>query len=167
VPTTPGRKIRALPKIRPIVVAVHVKPEGVDMDRLVTAHWTDGELSRGSVWTRKPDAPRSGAISLVAAVLGANPAAAHMHRLFKQFVSPLLNTWSVLFPKRHNRALLTYLDVERDPVVPQLRDWMATPDGTPAPPSLRSMTENWCRPTRRRMSRMPVRRSPFRRGSNP
>ena len=80
----------------------------------------------------------NGCYSLVEAVLGplemtkSNRRAA-VQRLTNEFLPGMTKHWSCLFPTVPSRSIHTYIDVNQDPVVPRLRDWILSPPGTPAP----------------------------------
>ena len=61
--------------------------------------------------------------------------AAAVDRLDRGFFAPNAERWAVLWPPRPRdpRVLLTHIDVERDPIVPQLRQWLRNGGADPAP----------------------------------
>ena len=68
--------------------------------------------------------------------------AAALAALREHFVRPTLGDWAILWPEMPKRvaavALWTHLDVARDPVVGQLREWLgagAAPDAAPRYPN--------------------------------
>jgi hypothetical protein len=113
------------------------------VDELVRAFWAGGVPA---VVVPRMEAPRRRALppgvsDLAAAVVGVPPddAPAYLaavRQLDAGFCVPNAERWAVLWPARHRdpRLLPTYIDVERDPIVGQLREWMQNGAVGPAPP---------------------------------
>lgn len=114
---------------------VSVKTAGADIE---AASITDRPL---------PTQRRDGAYNLVTAVLRDTSAPltteavaqrkARIDCLDRQFVLVVAVEWPVLFPKRGKNIseIWTFIDVVRDPIVPQLRDWLlGTEDPSEADP---------------------------------
>lgn len=119
---------------------------GAPVRELVDAFWNGSDQPAPAQPPRIAAPPRrtgrplpEGMHDLAAAVIEEPPdSAAYLaavRRLDSGFCAATAERWAVLWPPRPNnpRLLLTYIDVARDPVVPQLREWLRRDSEDPAP----------------------------------
>ena len=62
----------------------------------------------------------------------------NVKKLWDHFRRPSLARWSVLFPLKQSSnplCLYTHIDVDRDPIVPRLREWIRTGGAAPTYPA--------------------------------
>ena len=139
-------KLRLLGASEPYVTAVYCAAD-TDMPAVTARFWAkdDGTpmaaSSRGGRRTTVAAPPPPGVSDLLEAVVGAGlddvARKSALQRLNTHFRRPMAAEWAVLWPRMTpavaTKALWTHIDVERDPIVPQLRQWIATTDRDACP----------------------------------
>lgn len=124
-------------------VKVVYVPATVDADAWATDYWKEPKMiTDGSVPTLVARTPARqvrlpvGSVDLVAAIAGTEGfemTPDRIKRLDDKFVHSehMARTWAVLWPSsrpKDHSIIPTYIDVERDPIVGELRDWLCRSD---------------------------------------
>jgi hypothetical protein len=131
-------RMRVFPKL-PGIAAVYC-PAAVNVSQLAQRFCGGPATDAAPVRPRRPLPP--GVFNLAAAVLeplglqeGDEQYRDHVGQLDLRFHRPTAEHWAVLWPPQPSNKLLllTHIDVERDPIVPVLREWIQYGAQEPAP----------------------------------
>ena len=137
-------RYRVFPQF-PNVSAVYCDTK-LNVAKLVYSFWTP-------TTTEKQIELAASVYDLVAAVLGPlgkdkDPSA--VKRLDEKFVRPSMSRWMMLWPKQYAKqrfGIRTHIDVDHDPIIPALRQWMSDTDNQQPAPTYPALGVPDLRPT--------------------